>query len=111
MVDYFDGESKGGLVLKDGTKLEADLVIAADGLRTHSWNLVAGQRVPARSSGNAVFRVAYPASVALEDPVIYEHFKPTDGGRSVVQMWVGANIQATFWLNEDQMTWGVYEIY
>jgi hypothetical protein len=111
IVDYFDGEAKGGLMLKNGTRLEADLVIAADGLRTHSWNLVAGQPVPARSSGNAIFRVAYPADVALADPVIYEHFKPTDSGRSVMQMWVGANPTATLWLNEDQITWGMSYIY
>ena len=107
VVDYFETCRQGGVVLKDGTKYTADLIIAADGLRTHSWTLVAGQPVPARSSGNAGFRVAYPASIALADPVIAEHFSKTPEGRSVIQMWVGAGMQAMFWLNEDQMMWGL----
>ena len=91
VVDYFEDAERGlgGVVLKDGSRHEADLVVAADGVRGGSWSLVAGEHVPARSSGQAVYRVAYPVELAVKDPMIAERFKLTDEGRSVTELWIG----------------------
>jgi 2-polyprenyl-6-methoxyphenol hydroxylase-like FAD-dependent oxidoreductase len=91
VVDYFENgdDGKAGVVLKDGSRHEADLVVAADGVRGNSWPLVAGHPVPARSSGHAIFRVAYPIENALADPMIAERFPLLEDGRSVIEMWVG----------------------
>lgn len=91
VVDYFEDNVKdhGGVVLKDGSKCTADLVVAADGLRSPSSSIVHGAPVPARSSGNATFRVAYPVELALADPMIAERFQLQDDGRSVMEMWAG----------------------
>ena len=87
-VDYFEDEAakKAGVVLKDGTKIFADLVVAADGRRSRSWALVEGQPVPARSSGHAIFRCVVPAEDALADPEIAKRF-PLVEGRASIQMW------------------------
>lgn len=58
-------------------------------MRGHSWPLVAGRPVPARSSGDATFPVAYPVDLALADPVIARRFPLRDDGRSVMELWVG----------------------
>lgn len=90
VVDYFEDEQGGsaGVVLKDGSRHEADLVVAADGVRGASWTLVAGRPVPARSSGDAIFRVAYPVELAVADPMVAERFQLVDG-RSVTELWPG----------------------
>ena len=90
-VDYFENKeaAQAGVILHDGSKHEADLVVAADGVRGNSWPLVAGRPVPARSSGNALFRVAYDVQEALADPMVAERFPLLEDGRSVMEMWVG----------------------
>ena len=91
VVDYFEDteRAQAGVVLKDGTRIEADLVVAADGLRGKSWELIAGRPVPAASSGLGIFRVAYPVEMATSDPMVAERFKLLENGRSVIEMWVG----------------------
>lgn len=78
-----------GIVLKDGSRHTADLVIASDGLRSKSWKVVGGKQVPARNSGNAIYRVAYPASLITEDPELSERFCFTEEGKSIMELWVG----------------------
>lgn len=91
VIDYFEDQehSCGGVVLKDGSRIEADLVVAADGVRTNSWGLVAGHPVPARSSGDAMFRVAYPVEHVLSDPLIMERLKFDESGRSIINLIFG----------------------
>ena len=98
VVDYFEDEDRGraGVVLSGGTRLEADLVVAADGVRGKSWSLVAGQPVPARSSGDAMFRVAFPVEHVLSDPEILKRF-PFDAktGRSIIHLIFGSVSHST----------------
>ena len=89
VVDYFEGSPRAGVILNDGSRDDANLVVAADGIRTASWPLVAGRPVLARSSGKAIFRVAYPVELALADPMIAERFRMWEDGRSVLEMWAG----------------------
>ncbi|KAH8660809.1 hypothetical protein BGZ60DRAFT_492165 [Tricladium varicosporioides] len=109
VIDYFeDAETKrAGVVLTDGSKLDADLVVAADGVRGASWKLVAGIPVPANSSGSAIWRVAFPARLVEDDPVITERFKFLDNGNSVMEMWTGPDMMAVFWRNKDTMIWSL----
>ena len=91
IVDYFeDADSKrAGVVMKDGSKRDADLVVAADGIRGASWKLIAGHPVPAKSSGSAIWRVAIPAKLIENDPVITERFTFLEDGTSVSENWLG----------------------
>lgn len=91
VVGYFEDISaaRGGVLLKDGSKYEADLVVAADGVRGSSSSLVAGQSVPAMSSGSACLRAAYPIESALQYPEIAKRFELQEDGSSIFQSWAG----------------------
>ncbi|KAI9727734.1 MAG: hypothetical protein M1828_005962 [Chrysothrix sp. TS-e1954] len=107
VVQYWEDAEKGvaGVALKDGFKIGADLVVAADGLRGASWPLVAGHLIPCRSSGDAIYRVAYPVDIALTDPVVEERFPLMEDGRSVIEMWMGPDYTFSVWRNQDEMSW------
>ncbi|KAK3686530.1 hypothetical protein LTR37_019738 [Vermiconidia calcicola] len=98
VADYFEdvGSNRAGVVLKDGSKHEADLIVAADGVRGASWSLIAGRPVSAKSSGDAIFRVAYPIAIALKDPVIAERFPLLEDGRPLAELWVGTDEEMSF---------------
>lgn len=91
VVEYFEdiAREKAGVVLRDGSRREADLVVAADGLRGKSWDLITGSPVPARSSGSAALRAAYPVELALKIPGVAERFPLEDDNSSIWQSWAG----------------------
>lgn len=91
VADYFEDPEtdKAGVILKNGERIEVDIVVAADGGRSSSWSLIAGHPVPARSSGSAIFRAAFDVNIALADPMIAERFPLLEDGSSVVELWVG----------------------
>jgi len=91
VINYYEDieNGKGGCVLDSGEKLEADLVIAADGIGTRSHKLVVGQKVEVRSSGYAIYRTAYPVELALADSQVAERFKILENGHSVNEIWAG----------------------
>ena len=63
VASYYDNGRKGCCVTKTGENFEADIVIAADGIGSHSSNVVSSEGLDgiAKSSGYAVFRCTYPA--------------------------------------------------
>jgi 2-polyprenyl-6-methoxyphenol hydroxylase-like FAD-dependent oxidoreductase len=91
VVEYFDDDenNQAGVVLKDGSRHQADLVVAADGIRSASSSLINGEPIPAKSSGHAIFRVAYPVELALADPLVAKRFKVDQDGNSVLNMFHG----------------------
>lgn len=109
VTEYFEDTANAlaGVILKDGSKHTADLIVAADGVRGNSWPLIAGEPVPARSSGDAIFRVAYPVELALADPMIAERFPMREDGYSVMEMWVSPGMQIFFWRNEIEINWAI----
>jgi 2-polyprenyl-6-methoxyphenol hydroxylase-like FAD-dependent oxidoreductase len=90
VVDYFEHAASGcaGVVLKDGSRHEANLVIAADGVHSRSWKLTLGHEVPARPSGDAIFRVSYPVEVGLKDPLIATEYPLLEGERPQVNSYI-----------------------
>lgn len=89
--EYFEDASraKAGVVISNGSRLEADLVVAADGVRGASWSLVAGHPVPAESTGRALFRVAMPEEEALKIPGVAERWPKYEGDKPMLEMWTG----------------------
>ena len=69
VASYYDDEDKGGCVSKTGKRFEADIVIAADGIGSHSSDVVPNKDsdLTTKSSGYAVYRSTYPAG---------EYFRP-----------------------------------
>ena len=91
VIEYFENATarKGGVVLQGGSKLEADLVVAADGIGTKSYILTMGEKVDAKGSGFAIYRTAYPVELALADPQVAERFNLLRDGRPVFELWMG----------------------
>jgi 2-polyprenyl-6-methoxyphenol hydroxylase-like FAD-dependent oxidoreductase len=90
VVDYYDDEEtgKGGCVTEDGTRYEADVVIAADGVGSKSQGLVGGQ-VRARPSGRAMWRAAFPIEHLDKNPEVKEFFKIMPNEEPIVRTWLG----------------------
>lgn len=90
-VDYYeedeDDKKKAGVVFEDGRKLEADVVVAADGIGTKSHKLINGRDIRAWSSGWASARAAFPVEVITAIPELNERFKILENGHPCVEMW------------------------
>lgn len=88
---YFEDltSGKGGVVLSDGTRITSDLVIAADGIGTKSYEVVTGTSVPAQDSGYSIYRCAFPVQLVAADPALAERFPETIDGEHVIEMWSG----------------------
>ncbi|KAL1845162.1 hypothetical protein VTK73DRAFT_1004 [Phialemonium thermophilum] len=65
---YFEEDGAAGIVLHDGTRVSADIVIAADGVRSKAREIVLGYEDKPKSSGYAVWRTWFPATDMLADP-------------------------------------------
>lgn len=92
-IRYIDEDpaksQRAGVELDNGEILEADVVVAADGIGSHSTRVTLGYEVPARSTGFAIYRAAYPVDIALSDPEIKERFPLQPDGRPVAELWLG----------------------
>lgn len=95
VVDYWEDvdAGKGGVICEDGEKLDADVVIAADGVGSKAQKLVGGQ-VRAMKSGRAMWRAAFDISFLDKNPEIKEFLSmhtPKDGGKPepIVRTWLG----------------------
>ncbi|KAJ5739745.1 hypothetical protein N7533_012529 [Penicillium manginii] len=53
--EFFETDDHGGVVLSDGRRLTADIVVAADGVGTKSWALVVGSKEPPPSAPDSCF--------------------------------------------------------
>ncbi|EED22801.1 monoxygenase, putative [Talaromyces stipitatus ATCC 10500] len=84
-----DQNNKASVELDTGDIMEADIVIAADGIGSHSTKVTLGHEVPARSTGLAIYRAAFSLEIALSDPEIVERFKLLPDGSPVAELWLG----------------------
>ncbi|KAF5515166.1 FAD-dependent monooxygenase fsr3 [Colletotrichum siamense] len=71
-VDYFETEDEAGVELEDGDRISADIAVAADGIGSRSWRLIAGTKEQPISSGFALFRSTFPVELALKNPLVAE---------------------------------------
>ena len=73
-LDFFEEGDHAGVILSDGRRLTADVVVASDGVGTKSWASVVGSRDSPISSGFIMYRVTFPAAPALANPAIAKEF-------------------------------------
>ncbi|CAI6332013.1 unnamed protein product [Periconia digitata] len=102
---YFEDENagKGGVVLQDGSIRLADIVVAADGLRSEAEILIQGQYTAPVSSGMSIYRTAYPREVAMRDPVVRERW---GNKRSVWEYWLGPGMYMGVFMSDEIVSWG-----
>ncbi|KAI3394531.1 hypothetical protein diail_2580 [Diaporthe ilicicola] len=92
-VDYFEDETKAGVILEDGSKIDADVVVAADGLGTKSHKLINGHDIRAVSSKHSIFRTAYHVDHFASDPELDSIFPLRDDGGALHQIWTTNDLQ------------------
>ncbi|KAL5047365.1 hypothetical protein BDW71DRAFT_206491 [Aspergillus fruticulosus] len=102
-LGYFEGENEAGVILADGRRLTADLVVAADGVGSRSWGLIVGTKQAPVSSGFVLYRVTFPVGPALENPVIAREFEGYED-RAFLHAGPGAHMVTCKHGNEEDNT-------
>jgi 2-polyprenyl-6-methoxyphenol hydroxylase-like FAD-dependent oxidoreductase len=69
VTDYFEDEEKAGVVV-NGEKMEADIVIAAEGVRSRGRKIVLGFDDKPKSSGYAVYRAWFPGDAIANNEML-----------------------------------------
>ncbi|KIJ59084.1 hypothetical protein HYDPIDRAFT_170978 [Hydnomerulius pinastri MD-312] len=92
VVDYWedDDTQKAGIVLSSGEKLEADLVVAADGIKSQARQYVLGYRDQPRPSGYAIYRAWFEATEQGVDTDPVTDFLCKDG--DALYGWIGQDV-------------------
>ncbi|CAH0028286.1 unnamed protein product [Clonostachys rhizophaga] len=101
-VAYFESDGKWGVELSDGSKLEADVVVAADGAGSKSWKLILGEKNEPISSGYALYRVSFPVGPAMENPIIAKEF---EGYEDRVSIHAGPDAHGVIGKSEEEICW------
>lgn len=90
VAGFYEDADEAGVRLDDGRTIEADVVVAADGIGTKSHTLVSGQDVRAWPSGLAGFRAAFPVEMIAGDAEVWERTKILDDGHPHFQLFHGS---------------------
>lgn len=88
VTDYFETDDFAGVVVNGKTRIIADVVIAAEGVRSRGRKIVLGFEDNPKSSGYAVYRSWFPGEVIANNPVIRKFV--VDGDTH--QGWIGPDI-------------------
>ncbi|KAH8198645.1 hypothetical protein TruAng_007186 [Truncatella angustata] len=104
ILRYFEDVHKGSVLLADGTMIAADIVVAADGVGSSSWELVLEEKAHAVSSGFAVYRSGFPTAVGLENPII-KQFDESLGGEGWVVGFIGPNAHIVISRSQTKIGW------
>ncbi|KAI0811554.1 putative monooxygenase [Xylaria sp. FL0064] len=86
--DYFENDDEAGVVLESGEKLTANVVLAAEGVRSRGRKIVLGYDDKPKASGYAVYRSWFDADEVAKDPDL-RYF--TDNGDKHVA-WLGPDV-------------------
>ncbi|KHN97560.1 Aromatic-ring hydroxylase-like protein [Metarhizium album ARSEF 1941] len=100
----FDVAGKGGVVLENGDNGLADVVVAADGLRSRSELQVCGEEPTfPRSSSMSVYRTSFPREMAKKDELVREGW----GDLATTWVyWLGPRMHIGIWISDDLVGWG-----
>ncbi|KAI0015276.1 hypothetical protein F4780DRAFT_773670 [Xylariomycetidae sp. FL0641] len=88
VTDYFEDDNEAGVVLADGTKMTADVVLAGEGVRSPGRKIVLGFDDKPKASGYAVYRTWFPADEIAKDPDL--RYLTDDGDKHVC--WLGPDV-------------------
>lgn len=87
VTDYFESETEAGVVV-NGERMTADIVIAAEGVRSRGRRIVLGFDDKPKSSGYAVYRAWFPSDVIAANPKLKHLVVNGD----THQGWVGPDL-------------------
>ena len=78
-------------------------MVAADGSRSSSELLIAGEHTVTRSSGMSVYRTAFPAHLAFADDMVRERW----GGKHTYEFWMGSGMHIGLYFSPEMVAFGV----
>jgi 2-polyprenyl-6-methoxyphenol hydroxylase-like FAD-dependent oxidoreductase len=87
---YFEEENCAGVII-DGERIEADGVVAADGVHSTARADVMGIKQRPRSSGFAVFRTCFSLDRLAGDPITKQY---VDAKEDRFHVWLGPDVHA-----------------
>ncbi|KAF2644096.1 FAD/NAD(P)-binding domain-containing protein [Massarina eburnea CBS 473.64] len=90
--NYWENENAAGIVLADGTKVEGDVVVGGDGVRSRARTLILGYEDRAKSSGYAIWRSWFSAKDMLADPETAQFCENGDSFHG----WIGPDVHFLF---------------
>ncbi|KAJ3502641.1 hypothetical protein NM208_g16683 [Fusarium decemcellulare] len=93
-------------VVSDGTRLKADLVVAADGLQSQSGKLVYGREVPLLPVGTAAFRASYSLELAADNTLIQETYPADKAPMMCIYLGRPEDMQLFVWRFHHEIGWG-----
>ncbi|KAF2965860.1 hypothetical protein GQX73_g7749 [Xylaria multiplex] len=94
--------SQPAIILADGTRVAADVIIGADGIKSRARELVLGFADAPKSSGYSCYRAYFPGAHLKEDPLCREFVD-----HDCVNIWIGEDthlVQNTL-RNGDEFNW------
>ncbi|KAL4950058.1 hypothetical protein BDW69DRAFT_202418 [Aspergillus filifer] len=102
---YFEDAKagQGGVILETGAIRLADIVVAADGLKSPSDILIAGEPVPTKSSGLSIYRTAFPKELAMKDPVVQKRWGDSP---PIWEYWLGPGMYLGVFIGTDIISFG-----
>ncbi|KAG7449149.1 maackiain detoxification [Guyanagaster necrorhizus] len=99
---YSETIDKGCAILADGTKLEADLVIAAGGVGGKARSTVSGKKEQPISSGYTICRTTFLLEHAMKDPLLAKVY---EGNGSHASAYIGPNTHIVTGKNKNIVCW------
>lgn len=107
VVTYCEDTQKrqASVVTVSGSRHQADLVVAADGVGSKSSSMVLGTDSQPQRSGFAVYRTAFPTEVAQRDPEVAQHYPVPNNGTDDVRMYLAPDAHAITLVSKDITTW------
>ncbi len=88
VTEYFETDDEAGVVVAGGERLIADVVLAADGVRSTGRTLVLGYEDKPKASGYAIYRAWFDSSEIAKDPLTA--FFVGNGDQHVA--WLGPDV-------------------
>ncbi|KAH8889602.1 salicylate hydroxylase [Thozetella sp. PMI_491] len=105
VVDYFEDDSKAGVVLTNGERLEGDCVLAGDGPKSLARQKVLGLQDKKTNSGFAIFRSYFPIDEEVRsNPLLQEYLNKEE---DIIKIWIHQNshMLAYSWNKGTQFAW------
>jgi 2-polyprenyl-6-methoxyphenol hydroxylase-like FAD-dependent oxidoreductase len=102
---YFEDNAagKGGVVLENGEIHVADIVVAADGLRSSSEVLIVGEPTPPKSSGMSIYRISFPREMAMKDELVRKRWGDSP---AMWEYWLGPGMYIGIFISDEIVGWG-----
>lgn len=72
------------VILESGEIISADLIVGADGMKSHVRQVISGDQTPVELTGDAVYRTTIPTALMVQDPELREFVE-----RPQMTAWIG----------------------